>query len=204
MGTQRFKMASQEALDDKTNAPLESQEEATRSIPSQEFIEDVTAHTKNFENVQAALVAMDTMLSKYRFMEQQMLAQRQSLISKEPDLQRSVRMVEKLIAARDNGKSELKTTFQLGTSLYADAEIPIADDLEVGLWLGANVMVQFPLDEAHGLVNDNLKQCELIIATLDSDIDFVKDQIVTSEVNIARIYNNDVRERQNAVREGQE
>lgn len=32
------KMASQEALDDKTNAPLEAQEEATRSIPSQEFI----------------------------------------------------------------------------------------------------------------------------------------------------------------------
>jgi len=60
----------------------------------------------------------------------------------------------------------------------------------------ANVMVQFPLDEAIGLVRDNLQQCETIIDTLDRDIDFVKDQVVTSEVNIARIYNNDVRERQ--------
>ena len=58
------------------------------------------------------------MLSKYRFMEQQMLAQRQvipqphpsarplstrflqALLAKRPDLQRSVHMVEKLVAAR--------------------------------------------------------------------------------------------------------
>merc|ERR1711988_1577333 len=166
------------------------------SIPTQEFIEDVPGHTKKFNTVQEALTAQDTMLSKYRFMEQQMLAQRQSLLAKRPDLQRSVHMVEKLVAARDEGEDELKTTFQLGTSLYADAEIPVSEDLEVGLWLGANVMVQFPLDEAQGLVKDNLSQCEAIIDQLDNDIDFVKDQIVTAEVNLARIYNNDVRERQ--------
>merc|ERR1711907_553927 len=150
------------------------------SIPTQEFIEDVAGHTKKFNTVQEALTAQDTMLSKYRFMEQQMLAQRQALLAKRPDLQRSVNMVEKLIQARDD----------------ADAEIPVSEELEVGLWLGANVMVQFPLDEAIVLVRDNLSQCETIIDTLDRDIDFVKDQIVTSEVNIARIYNNDVRERQ--------
>jgi len=95
------------------------------SIPVQEFIEDVSAHTKGFNSVQEALTAQDTMLSKYRFMEQQMLAQRQALLAKRPDLQRSVHMVEKLVAARDEGADELKTTFQLGTSLYADAEIPV-------------------------------------------------------------------------------
>merc|ERR1711865_1026599 len=185
-------------MEDVTNAPLAEQEEKSRSIPAQEFIEDVRAHTKNFDNVQDALVGQETMLSKYRFMEQQMLAQRQALLAKRPDLNRSVSMVTKLLEAREAGEEVVKTTFQLGTSVFADAEIPVSDELEVGLWLGANVMVQFPLDEASQLVRDNLSQCEVIITTLDKDVDFVKDQIVTSEVNMARIYNNDVRERQAA------
>merc|ERR1711998_440976 len=99
-----------------------SEEGPSRSIPATEFIEDVSAHTKTFDNVQNALVAQETMLSKYRFMEQQMLAQRQALIAKRPDLQRSVHMAQKLVEARDSGRESVNTTFQLGTSLFADAE----------------------------------------------------------------------------------
>ena len=49
----------------------------THAFESAAQQDDVSAHTKKFESVQAALSSQDTMLSKYRFMEQQMLAQRQ-------------------------------------------------------------------------------------------------------------------------------
>merc|ERR1712100_395392 len=36
------------------------------------------------------------------------------------------------------------------------------------------------------------------IESLDTDLDFIKDQITTTEVNIARVFNNDVREKRKA------
>ena len=63
------------------------------------------------------------------------------------------------------------------------------DTGKVGLWLGANVMVEYNFSEAIILLNKNLKNAEAKLKESDDDIDFLKDQITTSEVNMARVYN---------------
>merc|ERR1712039_666898 len=100
----------------------ESEQSGIRNIPSAEIIEDVAGHTKKFESFEVCLETQATLKSKYSFVEQQMMAQRQNMVAKCPDLRRSVAMVEKLIAARDDAKDCLNTTFQLGSNVYADSE----------------------------------------------------------------------------------
>lgn len=57
------------------------------------------------------------------------------------------------------------------------------------LCLGANVMVEYSLDEAKTLLNKNLELGTKNLERFESDNDFVNDQIVTTEVNMARIHN---------------
>lgn len=72
------------------------------------------------------------------------------------------------------------------------------DTGKVGLWLGANVMVEYNYKDAITLLGKNLKNAEAKIAESDADIDFLKDQITTIEVNMARVYNQGVANKQAA------
>ena len=63
------------------------------------------------------------------------------------------------------------------------------DTGKVGLWLGANVMVEYTYDDALVLLGKNLANAQAKIAETDGDMDFLKDQITTTEVNMARVYN---------------
>lgn len=53
----------------------------------------------------------------------------------------------------------------------------------------ANVMMEYSVDEAIGLMQNNLQATRDKIRGLQEDLDYLKDQIVISEVNIARIHN---------------
>merc|ERR1711881_568054 len=104
-------------------------------------------------------------------------------------------MMKTLIANREKDEETLQTHFQLGNCLYANANIPTNEDSRVCLWLGANVMLEYTYDEALELLTNNFTQASETIESLDNDLDFIKDQITTTEVNIARVYNQDVRDR---------
>ena len=54
----------------------------------------------------------------------------------------------------------------------------------------ANVMLEYTYEEALDLLTNNLKNAVDTVDSLDTDLDFIKDQITTTEVNIARVYNN--------------
>merc|ERR1711924_285989 len=137
--------------------------------------------------------------SKYKFMENQMAQHRHAVDQKRPELEKSLTMLKKLIEKRDNPEVEsMKTHFELGNCLYANADIPVNEDSRACLWLGANVMLEYTYDEAVELLSKNLEQANETLEGLDRDLDFIKDQITTTEVNIARVYNNDVRERRKA------
>nr|XP_029733927.1 prefoldin subunit 3-like [Aedes albopictus] len=66
----------------------------------------------------------------------------------------------------------------------------------VCLWLGANVMLEYPLDEAEELLKQNKHSAEVNLKCLEHDQDFLRDQITTTEVNMARVHNYDVKKRQ--------
>jgi prefoldin subunit 5 len=76
-------------------------------------------------------------------------------------------------------------------NIWAKAKIP-NDSGRVGLWLGANVMVEYTYQEAIVLLNKNLKNAEDKLKEADDDIDFLKDNLTTTEVNMARVYNQGV------------
>ena len=85
----------------------------------------------------------------------------------------------------------MTTNFLLSDNIWAKARCP-NDTGKVGLWLGANVMVEYTYDEALKLLAKNLSNAQNKIKETETDIDFLKDQITTTEVNLARVYNQGV------------
>lgn len=70
----------------------------------------------------------------------------------------------------------------------------------VGLWLGAGVMVEYPLDEAKALLESNKSACEAKLAEAAEELGRLKDAITVCQVNTARVFNWDVQQRR--VRKG--
>ncbi|KNC76018.1 prefoldin subunit 3 [Sphaeroforma arctica JP610] len=143
------------------------------------------------KEVDPELQRLDELRRKYKFMETNMQNQRTHYESKIPDLKADVEMVKELQKMKEG--SELTTQFALADSVYAKATVPKTD--RIGLWLGANVMLEYPIDEAEELLNKNLHQTEESVASLAESLDFVREQCTITEVNIARLYNWDVRRR---------
>merc|ERR1712216_158111 len=128
---------------------------------------------------------------KYKFMESQLARARVNFKAKLPDIKKTLEAVEMLKTKRESEKPALETNFLLSDNIWAKATIPNKDG-KVGLWLGANVMVEYNLEDATKLLTSNLEQAELKLEETEGDIDFLKDQITTTEVNMARIYNQGV------------
>jgi hypothetical protein len=50
-------------------------------------------------------------------------------------------------------------------------------------------MLEYPIEEAKQLLSRNLNNATTNMQSLCEDLDYLKDQITTSEVNIARVHN---------------
>ncbi|CAN8018672.1 unnamed protein product [Ixodes persulcatus] len=81
----------------------------------------------------------------------------------------------------------METRFVLSDQVYSKAVIPPTE--RVCLWLGANVMLEYSLEGAEELLCRNLQTATRNLTELDSDVDFLRDQITTTEVNMARLHN---------------
>jgi len=98
-----------------------------------------------------------------------------------------------------NEKGVLKTTFPLSETLYAHAMIPIHTPTtkldSVYLWLGANVMASYPLEDAEVLLRSKLEKAKESLKANEEDLEFLRVQITTVEVAMARVWNWDVGEK---------
>lgn len=56
-------------------------------------------------------------------------------------------------------------------------------------------MLEYPRDEAILLLEDNLKNAKAALVTLVDDMGHLRDQITVTEVNMARVFNWDVKVR---------
>ena len=124
-------------------------------------------------------------------MENNLHRARQGLKVKLPDIKKTLEMVAMLKSKHESDSKEMNTNFLLSDNIWAKAKVPNTTG-KVGLWLGANVMVEYTHDEAIKLLGKNLHNAETKIQETEGDIDFLKDQITTTEVNLARIYNQGV------------
>lgn len=115
----------------------------------------------------------------------------QRLKSKVPELEKSLELVNALKEKKENKEKGL-VRYSLADSIFAKAEIDY-ETATVNLWLGANVMLEYTVDEAIDFLSKNLKRCKQDLVEIKDDLGFVRDQIVTSEVGTSRIFNWDVR-----------
>jgi hypothetical protein len=78
---------------------------------------------------------------------------------------------------QSNPDSDLETNFELNDTLYARASISPADAEEVYLWLGANVMLAYPLGEAETMLAEKLSAAESSLGHCEEDLEFLREQI---------------------------
>ena len=128
-----------------------------------------------------------------------MQGRKKNLEFKVPELEKTFRAAELLQTKKKQGISQsdpLKIQYSLADSVFADASIENVD--KVCIWLGANVMLEYDLDEAVSVLSAKLKQARQSSEIVKEDLLFLKEQITTMEVNIARVYNWDVKTRKAA------
>ncbi|EPE02392.1 prefoldin subunit 3 [Ophiostoma piceae UAMH 11346] len=184
-----------------------------RGIPQAPFVDKVEDYVTTREEVEPTLRRFQEMISKYQFMEQNLQRRVAGLDEKLPDIRKTLETVKFLQTRRpgaskakagsdgsdldsddddddDDDNEAIETTFELNDTLYAKATIPPTD--EVYLWLGANVMLSYPIDEAQALLQQKLTAAQTSRSNCEEDLEFLREQITTMEVAIARVYNWDV------------
>jgi prefoldin subunit 5 len=188
-----------------------------RGIPVFPFMNNVSDYVKSIEDVEATLNRFQEMVSKYTFMQQNVERRQSGLREKLPEMKNTLDTVKFLKKKRkqaleaDEGDldeeertkaTSLETTFSLQDTLYAKAVVKPAEVDEVYLWLGANVMVAYPLDDAEELLDGKLSKAKESMKAADEDLEFLRIQITTLEVAIARVHNWDVGEKRRLRAEG--
>ena len=182
-----------------------------RGIPVFPFMSNVNEYVKSIEDVESTLQRFQEMTSKYTFMQQNVDRRAAGLREKLPEMKntfdtvRFLKVKRKAALEKKDGANneddlddeledskhnpqELETTFSLQDTLYAKASIKPAEVDEVYLWLGANVMVAYPLDEAEELLQGKLETAKKSLKAAEEDLEFLRVQITTLEVAIARVH----------------
>lgn len=202
-----------------------------RGIPVFPFMTNVSDYVKSIDDVESTLTRFQEMVSKYTFMQQNVERRGAGLREKLPEMKRTLEVVkflkkkrrdiaDKKAADGDAGEAgddddlddeldasksaldEIETTFSLQDTLYAKAKIRPAEIDDVYLWLGANVMVAYPLDEAEELLQAKLNKAKESSKAAEEDLEFLRIQITTLEVAVARVHNWDVAEKRRLRAEG--
>ncbi|ORZ26190.1 Prefoldin subunit-domain-containing protein [Absidia repens] len=156
-----------------------------RGIPRSPFVERVEDYVSEAEPV-------EIVLKNSKKLSVNLLQRRKVLEEKIPEIEKTLAMVGFLTEKQD-ATEPVYTDFELNDTLYAQAKIEPSGT--VYLWLGANVMLEYSFEEATDLLTSKLKTAKNSLKNTIEDLSFLRDQITTMEVNTARVYNWDVKQR---------
>jgi prefoldin subunit 5 len=163
-------------------------------------------------SIEAALGALNDLYSKYKYMETSFERSKAVYKSKIPEISQSIELIEAMVAKRDN-EEEMLTKFSLCDTIYASAKvflivrappnfllkcISITKQVDtsasrVCLWMGANTMVEYSYEEALDLLRLQREQSLAKIAELNEDLQDLRANSITVEVNMARLFNHNVK-----------
>lgn len=149
------------------------------------------------ETADKVLKKLDEQYHKYKFMELNLVQKKKKkeaerLKGQIPEIKQTLEIL-KYMQKKKESTNSMETRFLLADNLYCKASVPPTD--KVCLWLGANVMLEYDIDEAQALLEKNLSTATKNLDSLEEDLDFLRDQFTTTEVNMARVYNWDVKRR---------
>ncbi|CAL8139662.1 unnamed protein product [Orchesella dallaii] len=165
-------------------------------IPAVEFVEDVDAFMSRPENgseAQIVLKRMEETYSRMKIIEANNVGTKRRLKTQIQELDKSLEMLE-VLKQRKSENKEITNHFRLADHVYIKARIPPVE--KIGLWLGAKVMLEYDMDEGEELLVSKKAKAESNLKATQDIIDNVREQITVTEVNMARIYNWDVKRRQ--------
>ncbi|XP_028261134.1 prefoldin subunit 3 [Parambassis ranga] len=163
-------------------------------IPEAIFLEDVESYMKQpgNETADTVLRRLDEQYQKYKYMEVNLSQKKLRLQNQVPQITQTLEILQHMQKKKDTTEP-METHFLLAENVYCKASVSPTE--KVGLWLGANVMLEYDIDEAQALLEQNLSTASRNLETLGEDLDFLRDQFTTTEVNMARVYNWDVMRR---------
>ncbi|KAL4232552.1 Prefoldin subunit 3 [Mactra antiquata] len=163
-------------------------------IPKAEFLEDVDSYMKRSdETAESALKKLDEQHNKYKFMEYNLSTKKARLKGQIPDIKKTLDIIAHLQTKKSSSEA-METRFLLSDQVYAKARVPPTD--KVCLWLGANVMLEYNLDDAEALLKKNQEVATKSLKQVEDELSYITEQTTTLEVNMARVYNWDVKRRQ--------
>jgi prefoldin subunit 5 len=148
------------------------------AVPKAEFISDVAALVGD-NPVEPLLKELQERYSQYKLVETQCAQRKQRLIAKLPEIEKALDIVKLLLEKQDAG-AEVLADYELADNVYAKAKLQSV--ASVNLWLGAKVMVEYPLEEAREVLETQLANCRTNIKTQSSNLDLLRDNIITTEV----------------------
>eukprot|EP00527_Entomoneis_sp_CCMP2396_P008334 CAMPEP_0198145742 /NCGR_PEP_ID=MMETSP1443-20131203/25018_1 /TAXON_ID=186043 /ORGANISM="Entomoneis sp., Strain CCMP2396" /LENGTH=200 /DNA_ID=CAMNT_0043809453 /DNA_START=87 /DNA_END=686 /DNA_ORIENTATION=- len=164
-----------------------------RGIPKAKFIDDVEAFSSTFEppaSPELLIGACSDLMNKYRNYEAQLQQRQLRLKQKVPELEKSLSLVRTLLEKQGSPDSTTgMARYSLADNIFAQAELDYENNNTVNLWLGANVMLEFTYQEALDFLSQNQERAKKEMEDAISDLAFVRDQIVTSEVTMSRVFN---------------
>lgn len=124
--------------------------------------------SENALNVETVLKQLDEQHSKYKFMEYNIVARKRRLRIQIPDLTKSLDMV-KILREQEQ---PMDTQTLLSEQVFVKTTVEATKS--VCLWLGANVMLEYALEEAEELLKSNLQAALENLKCLEHDQEFLR------------------------------
>ncbi len=159
------------------------------------FIEDIEEFANTFKppaSPELLIGAFSELFSKFKAYETNLSKKRLTYQQKIPEIEKTLNLVEHLKSKHDDGETVV-TQYSLCDTVYGKAELD--DGGMVNLWLGANVMLQYTYEEAIDMLKVKESDAKKEFKTVTDDLAFTRNQSITAEVNMSRIYNWDVKRR---------
>ncbi|KAG7877474.1 hypothetical protein KL925_005070 [Ogataea polymorpha] len=159
-------------------------------------IEDfIDPKTCTDDDVSVFLKELQVRLQQYQFMEESKRNTLNNLNTKIPDIKKTLDMCRFLKSRKEHDEETIDVNYELNDTVYSTAEINVKELDSVSLWLGADIMMEYPIDEAIEMLEKRLQAALDNKAVTMEDLEYLRSNITTMEVNTARVYNWDVQRR---------
>lgn len=164
-----------------------------RGIPKALFID--LNDTKITSNLELTVANVQQNLQKYEYMLKSKDQQLKSITDITKDIKTNSKVIDTLIAQNaddsDDEDGEFKDIqYELEDGLFAFASIPKKSTTNtVSLWLGSGILMEFTYEEAQQILSEKSAVYTNKINEIMEDIEFLREQITTLQVNMSKVYN---------------
>jgi len=145
------------------------------------------------QTAEGTIGSFRNLASKYEMMLGNLAGREGRVREKIEEIRKSISALSHLSSHQTNPTS-MSMEYELGDTLLAKATLP-AHTSAVYLWLGANVLLEYPLDEARALLEQKLTDNDRILERLQHDQKFTREQLTTTEVSASRLINHVIESR---------